>query len=84
MLFYSSPVPCSKGAPSLILGRYSEPFPLLSLVALVTAFQPSSLQPEDLGLGSLLLRVLLTLLPPAQPAVYVGSAVCPSLLRIVR
>lgn len=57
MIFYSSLVACSKGAPSIILGRYNEPFPLLSSVALVTAFQPSSLQPEDSDLGSLLLAL---------------------------
>lgn len=28
-IFYSSPVACARGAPSLILGRYSEPFSLL-------------------------------------------------------
>lgn len=55
MIFYSSPAACSKGAPSTIPGRYSEPFPLLCPVALVTVFEPSSLQPEDPGLGSLLL-----------------------------
>lgn len=57
MISYSSLVACSKGAPSIILERYNEPFPLLSSVALVTALQPSSLQPEDPDLGSLLLAL---------------------------
>lgn len=40
MIFYSSLVACSKGAPSIILEQYSEPFPLLSSVVLLTASQP--------------------------------------------
>ena len=53
---------------------------VFSSVALVTAFQPSSLQQEDPGLGSLPLRALLPPLPPAQAAVYVRSAVSPPTL----